>query len=406
MELECAAQHYDWGKKGMTSSVAQLIKSSSPEVKIDDDKPYAELWMGTHPNGPSFIKTTKESLAEFVSKESNSHILGDKVTEIFGNTLPFLFKVLSVDKALSIQAHPAKDHAAELHKLFPAIYKDPNHKPELAIALTPFQALCGFRPTQEICYHLKSIPELVALCGDQDVVNDFLNHCQDNDDAKTHLKKCFKALLTYATTDGNSNIVAQQLSNFLNRLSQMDNDSREKLNGNLFERLHKDFPGDIGCFGIYFFNYITLEPGEALYLGPNVPHAYLFGDCIECMACSDNVVRAGLTPKFKDVPTLIEMLSYESQSYDKFKPERLNEFTETFKPPIKDFAVNKIEVTGSCNFIPVNSPSILIIIHGSAKITDKVYRRGSVLFIAANVELTVTNLDEDKTLIFQACANV
>ncbi|KAH0548775.1 mannose-6-phosphate isomerase [Cotesia glomerata] len=404
MELECAVQNYDWGKKGMASSVAQLIKSSSPELNIEQDKPYAELWMGTHVNGPSFIKGTKESLADYITKDSNSHVLGDKVKEVFGNTLPFLFKVLSIDKALSIQAHPAKAHAEDLHKLFPSVYKDPNHKPELAIALTPFQGLCGFRPVQEIRFHLKSIPELVALC-DQTAIDDFFN-CQG--DAQIHLKKCFKSLLTFATTDGNSGIVTQQLINFLNRLSQMNNDNREKLNGNLFERLHQDFPGDIGCFGIYFFNYINLNPGEALYLGPNVPHAYLYGDCVECMACSDNVVRAGLTPKFKDVPTLIEMLSYESQSYNKFEPKKIDEFAEVFQPPIKDFAVTKIQIPGSKSykFVPVNSASIVIIIQGSVKIFDKVYKRGSVLFTPANTELAVTNLEEEKALIFQAFANV
>ncbi|CAG5101619.1 Similar to MPI: Mannose-6-phosphate isomerase (Macaca fascicularis) [Cotesia congregata] len=366
MELECAVQNYDWGKKGMASSVAQLIKSSSPELNIEQDKPYAELWMGTHVNGPSFIKGTKESLADYITKDSNSHVLGDKVKEVFGNTLPFLFKVLSIDKALSIQAHPAKAHAEELHQLFPSVYKDPNHKPELAIALTPFQGLCGFRPVQEIRFHLNSIPELVALC-DQTAVDDFLN-CQGN--PQIHLKKCFKSLLTFATTDGNS--------------------------------------GDIGCFGIYFFNYINLNPGEALYLGPNVPHAYLYGDCVECMACSDNVVRAGLTPKLKDVPTLIEMLSYQSQSYNKFEPKKIDEFSEVFQPPIKDFAVAKIQIPGSKSykFVPVNSPSIVIIIQGSVKIFDKVHKRGSVLFTPANSELAVTNLEEEKSLIFQAFANV
>ena len=59
MELECAAQQYAWGVKGSKSSVAQLAKSSRSGFTVDEDKPYAELWMGTHPNGPSKIKGIK-----------------------------------------------------------------------------------------------------------------------------------------------------------------------------------------------------------------------------------------------------------------------------------------------------------------------------------------------------------
>lgn len=42
-------------------------------------------------------------------------------------------------------------------------------------------------------------------------------------------------------------------------------------------KLHQTYPGDVGCFSVYFLNLLTLQPGEALYLGPNEPHAYLYG---------------------------------------------------------------------------------------------------------------------------------
>lgn len=76
-------------------------------------------------------------------------------------------------------------------------------------------------------------------------------------------------------------------------------------------QLEKQYPGDIGVISAFFFNYVKLNPGEALYLGANEPHAYLSGDCIECMATSDNVVRAGLTPKHRDIQTLCSMLTYK-----------------------------------------------------------------------------------------------
>lgn len=147
MELEYTVQNYDWGKKGLNSIVARLLKEAYPETDIIDDKCYAELWMGTHPNGPSRIKSNNKPLLGLIKE--HPEYTGD-VRIGSDDDLSYLFKVLSVEKALSIQVHPSKDLAKKLHDDQPHIYKDPNHKPELAIALTPFQALCGFRPMAEI----------------------------------------------------------------------------------------------------------------------------------------------------------------------------------------------------------------------------------------------------------------
>ena len=76
-------------------------------------------------------------------------------------------------------------------------------------------------------------------------------------------------------------------------------------------QLEKQYPADIGVVSAFFLNYVKLNPGEALYIGANEPHAYLYGECIECMATSDNVVRAGLTPKNLDIQTLCSMLTYK-----------------------------------------------------------------------------------------------
>ena len=78
--------------------------------------------------------------------------------------------------------------------------------------------------------------------------------------------------------------------------------------------LERQYGDDIGVIAALFFNYVKLSPGEALYIGANEPHAYLSGECIECMATSDNVVRAGLTPKYKDIQTLCSMLTYKQVS--------------------------------------------------------------------------------------------
>jgi mannose-6-phosphate isomerase len=81
-------------------------------------------------------------------------------------------------------------------------------------------------------------------------------------------------------------------------------------------RLENQYPSDIGVIAAFFLNHVKLKPGEALFLGANEPHAYLSGECVECMATSDNVVRAGLTPKFIDVPTLCSMLTYKQVNHN------------------------------------------------------------------------------------------
>lgn len=406
MELRCQIQSYAWGKCGSDSIVASLMKPSNPNITIDEKTTYAELWMGTHSNGPSFLKDENKSLDDYIKE--NKHTLGSLVLDKFGSQLPFLFKILSVNKALSIQVHPNKKEAEELHKSQPNIYKDSNHKPELAIALTPFEALCGFRPVSEIKNYLKLIPELSVIIG-EDVVLELFTTVSEGP-INLSLKKCFQKLMTC-----DENVVAQQLKKFIERVSCMGPVIRQLLNLNLLERLYSDYPGDVGCFGIYFFNYLTLQPGEAMYLGANEPHAYLSGDCIECMACSDNVVRAGLTPKLKDTNTLINLLSYkcEPSSAKRFQPSREDDCTEVFRPPVPDFAVTRITIPpgrASYTLIERSVGSILIIVNGKAEITfstTKVLNRGSVIFIPANERVNMKVLCGcHPMLMFQAFANV
>ena len=143
-------------------------------------------------------------------------------------------------------------------------------------------------------------------------------------------------------------IIIINISCFSNHFSTSVLDKENKLIAEIFLTLNKDFPNDVGSLCLFFLNVIQLQPGQAIYLAAKEPHAYLDGDCIECMACSDNVVRAGLTPKFKDIETLINMLSYEAApaSSKIFNPirEASNKYVELFLPKVKDFAVAKISV--------------------------------------------------------------
>ena len=148
-------QHYAWGARNEQAFIAKLL-----QLEVEKDKPYAELWMGTHPNAPSAVEINDQEkipLDRFI-KQFPKEVLGQKVIERFGVQLPFLFKVLSAGEALSIQAHPNKEQAAMLHQRDPEHYPDDNHKPEIAIALDQLTALVGFRPLTAVSYTHLTLP--------------------------------------------------------------------------------------------------------------------------------------------------------------------------------------------------------------------------------------------------------
>lgn len=400
MELQCEVQTYEWGKLGYDSKVAVLHKLCNPTFEVEGDTPYAELWMGTHRNAPSRVKETGELLSVVI--EANPEYLGDPVRLMFGNELPFLLKILSINKALSIQAHPSKEIAKELHKSNPEVYKNPNHKPEFAIALTQFEALCGFRPIGEIKQFMKNIRELRAIVG-VDVSEKFI--LSDVANEKDMLKACFRSLMLCP-----QDVVSAQLKQLLFKFSGLDENTREEQMAPLLERLYSQFPDDIGCFVVYFLNYVVLQPNEAIYLGANEPHAYLSGDCVECMACSDNIVRAGLTPKYKDVDTLCRILTYQTKPAREqlLRPTVEDAYCQAFKPPVPDFAVIKIELpaaVGSYILKPRHSASVLIVIGGGGQMGSTRLKAGTILFIPANQKYEIVEITQD-ILMFQAMANV
>ncbi|CAB0033180.1 unnamed protein product [Trichogramma brassicae] len=419
MELQCSVQNYAWGKRGSHSIIAELLESSDPEFTPKLDERYAELWMGTHPSGPATCKATNVKLAEYIATNGPAKILGEACVREFGDTeqLPYLFKVLSVDKALSIQVHPNKKQAEALHAARPNVYKDPNHKPELAVALTRFEALCGFRPIAEIQSYVKSIPELRACIGGDSGSSgselEALLSSSDVDTQRQALRRCFASLMSH-----DKSCVAREQKKFLARLTGEDSESRRVLQAELFERLHEDYPGDIGCFVVYFLNYLVLEPGEAIYLRANEVHAYLSGDCVECMACSDNVVRAGLTPKLIDVETLVDVASFASAPADAktFQPraeeDDADEYSQVWRPDEPDFALAKISLPYNLEYStrPRSSASILLVAQGclEARVDgrDRFVSRGTSIFLAAGEVLTVKTNANEPVLIYQAFANV
>jgi len=381
--LRGTVQAYAWGMIGSQSLVAQLASKSST---IDAKQPYAEYWMGTHPKGQSFlVNPTEKSLKEYLGKD-----------------LPFLFKVLSVRTALSIQAHPNKEHARILHQQNPKEYPDDNHKPEMAVALTKFECLCAFRPYEEINRFLQQYEQLQILCDKKSCQKfaDAIASKAHSSTQQTLLKEIYSNLMQSSPA-----MIAQCVDAHLLHISSSDNNAELS---QLFQRLNQQYPGgDVGLFSIYFFNYIHLQPGEAILLKANVPHAYLHGECIECMACSDNVVRAGLTPKFKDISTLTEMLDYHPLTIEqtKFTGKKISPTTIEFDPKgvsiIDDFIVQ--EIHGKEGKIdPLDQPSLLVIVQGNGKMNDKKISFEPASFFLIDPKTTIDFQANDQLLAYRA----
>ena len=384
LSLTCAVQNYDWGIKGgcEVSSLGEL-NTGAPS---DPSKPYAELWMGTHPSGPSVVSATGEGLKETIAADPTAH-LGAKTVERFGDDLPFLTKVLSVAKALSIQAHPDKTLAEQLHADRPNVYKDANHKPEMTLAVTEFEALCGFVAGDVLAANLVSVPELRAVVG-QAAADAFAA----SPGGKDELRAVFTALMT---ADGN--VVAAQVDALAARLHAKPDKTPVDA---LACRLNEQYPKDVGVLCAYVLNYLALKPGQCIYLAANEPHAYLAGECIECMATSDNVVRAGLTPKLRDTAILCDMLTYRAGVPVVLDGERVDESTTRYVPPFDEFMLETVTVAPGATYELTKSqgPCVYLVHRGSCVVGGENARRGSVLFAAAGDETVVAAGEEGATL--------
>ncbi|KAJ2076006.1 Mannose-6-phosphate isomerase, partial [Coemansia sp. S142-1] len=331
--------------------------------------------------------------------------LGVQVSRKFDGQLPFLFKVLSIEKALSIQAHPDKTLAQKLYAERPAVYKDGNHKPEMSIALTDFVAMSGFRPLEEIAAFIGEYPEFAALVKES--AEAFLSAVETGDDAekRKQLRALFAELMNARAED-----VQQQLDVLLARVSPAS-DPLDISTDALVHRLNTEYPGDVGVFCVFMLNVLRLVPGDAFFMGPNDPHAYIFGDCIECMATSDNVVRAGLTPKLRDVPVLVDMLTYDYGTPEG-KLLRPVPFAETrhslvYDPPIDEFSVVRTALTpAQAEPVPaLDGPQVLLAVEGKGRLVvpaneDDAYELmpGHVYFVRAGTNVII-EADESSSLV-------
>lgn len=285
------------------------------------------------------------------------------------------------------------------------------------VAITPFEALCSFQPAYSILCNCRATPELVTVIGEKVVsdLDDAIEHRSADDKAvKLALQKLFGALMLAPAP-----LVAQHLNSLIRRIESTNEILRAPVDV-LAMRLHAQYEGDVGVFCVYLLNYLVLKPGEALFLGANEPHAYISGDCAEIMATSDNVVRAGLTPKWKDVNTLIEMLTYTDGAPHIVVPTQPEGETHVWRysPPVDEFALDRVQMReGDDATLPaLKGLAIILVVKGSVMVEQIVGLRGDVTpesnlqsyltagaihLVCPNTALRIT-VQHDDALIFRA----
>lgn len=348
---------YAWGSRTAISALTGRGPTSRPE---------AELWMGAHPLAPSRSIARTATLEELIAADPERE-LGAPTLRAFGPRLPFLMKVLAADQPLSLQAHPtmaqaqagfADEEARGVPLTAPhRNYKDRSHKPELLCALTPFDALSGFRAFEGT---LRFFEQLAVPALDKLVDPD-------------SLAKTFTNIMTAKPADVVSHVVAACARPSPHFVKERD----------LACRLDKLYPGDIGIVTALLLEYVTLQPGDAIYLDAGNMHAYLSGTGVEIMASSDNVLRGGLTPKHVDVPELTKTLDFAAGPARVLKPHEVDACEYVYTTPAREFRLSRIDVRAAL-IRDTFGPEILLTTEGSVQVGDVHAPRGAAVFVPAS----------------------
>ena len=358
-------RNYAWGSRTLVSDYfGPALTANAP------DQPAAEIWFGTHPGSPSVLA------------EAESTTLLEKLG---GHQLSFLLKILAADQPLSIQAHPnlqqAKDGFARENAQGLAIgaanrnYKDDQHKPEVIVALSEFEALCGFKPIAELDQLLEDMETHSGVSeGFRVMAGNWRKLLQENDG----LQKVFSDI---SNRRGN-------LDGFTAELTTMaDFDARFAL----AERLNLLYPGDPGVVLAMLMNHIFLEPGQALFLPAGNIHAYLSGLGVEVMAASDNVLRGGLTPKHIDVAELERVVDFSAGHVPLVEPREISSGLVQYPCNTDDFLLYKIEPNGDRLMADLNlgGEAIILCTAGEIALSNSleervVLRRGEAAYSSAD----------------------
>nr|WP_157437069.1 mannose-6-phosphate isomerase, class I [Actinoplanes subtropicus] len=361
---------YAWGSH---TALAELQGRPAPT-----EAPEAELWLGAHPDDPSVVggPAGDVSLASFIGGNPQAQ-LGERVLGEFGPRLPYLLKVLAAEAPLSLQAHPDLEYAKQAFArqqadpTLPRNYTDANHKPEMLVALTRFEALCGFRAPTAAADTI----EALAVPALDPVVKSL---------RAGDLRGAVETLLSWPQDDR-----APLIDSVVTAAKSHPGDEAHAL----AIHLAGYYPGDPGVLVALLLNHVHLQPGEAIWMPAGNLHAYLRGTGIELMAASDNVLRGGLTPKRVDVPELLRVLRFEVLDDPIVKPTELSPGVLTWPVPVPDFALYRLELDGTRppTEVPAEGPRVIVTTSGDLFAGESVdgtpieLARGDAAFAPADV---------------------
>ncbi|MGW3115224.1 mannose-6-phosphate isomerase, class I [Streptomyces sp. NPDC001091] len=360
--LDNTVRPYAWGSP---TAIPRLLGTEPT------GEPQAEMWMGAHPGAPS--RTTRGTLVEVIAADPERELGADAVAK-FGPRLPFLLKILAAAAPLSLQVHPdlaqaQQGYAEEERRGIPVDapdrnYKDANHKPELICALTEFDGLCGFRAPAEAADLLDGLG-----VGSLKPYADLLRaHPED-----AALREVLTAILT-ADVEDMAGTVTEATA------------ACARLGGPYtpYADMAHHYPGDPGVIAAMLLNHVRLQPGEALFLGAGIPHAYLDGLGVEIMANSDNVLRCGLTPKHVDVPELLRVVRFEASDPGVLRPEASPDGEEVYETPIDEFRLSRYVLPGeTARDLTLPTPQILLCTAGSVRAGEHELLPGRSVFVPA-----------------------
>ena len=375
-KLDNVIHNYAWGSK---TAMNKIFK-----IKNANEQAQAEMWMGSHPNGCS--KTSKGVLLSELIAQDPENILGFYTYQRFSE-LPYLLKILAVEKPLSIQVHPQLSKAKSGYDTENAMglavdapnrnYRDSNHKPELVYAITTFRALNAFRPIMDIV----DLFEQANVAVLANAVNKLKAH-----QTTAELQCFFERVMRLCGDDK-----AQALIQLFINLDKKATSSLAEEAFILVGELNAFYPEDIGLFAPLILNIVELQAEEAMYLNAEIPHAYLHGTAIELMASSDNVLRAGLTPKHIDVTELVANTKFESIKLTDLKltPE-VKTNIKIFNVPVDDFCFEVHQVTEKTYENKTRGAEILLCVDGEITLSSNdlelTLQTGESAFVCASAK--------------------
>jgi mannose-6-phosphate isomerase len=358
--LQPVVRPYPWGsRRGIAELQGRPVPAAGPE---------AELWMGAHPSGPSGLARRADKLDAFIAADPERE-LGPQVVARFGPRLPFLLKVLSAAQALSIQVHPSREQAQAGFRADndrglalddPARnYVDDWPKPELLCALTPFEVVAGLRTPADAAGILRAlaVPELQPLAADL-APSAPASAAPGVEPAPADLARVLGVILDWPDPD---RLVSDVLA-ACGPLAAGTGPYAEACASAL--RVADDHPGDLGLVAMLLMRHLVLQPGQALFMPAGGLHAYLEGTGIEVLANSDNVVRAGLTPKHIDVPELLKLLD-PAVTVPILSSCAVAEGLSSYDSPAPEFRLYRLDLAAAPLELPGTGPRILLCVDGA-----------------------------------------